>query len=277
VGLLDGKVVVITGAGRGIGRGIAIGAAQAGARVVVADYGAELDGTNPSSDVADAVAAKIVAAGGEAVAVADTVTTMAGGARVVQVALDTWGRIDGALCSAGILRHRPFLEMTHEDFSAVVDTHLMGHFTVFKAAFAAMVEQGTGGSLVGISSEYVGGSATRANYCAAKAAVIGLTKSVAAAGAEHGIAANCLSPQANTRMTEAGGYRFGSNPQDMAPLAVYLLSEHARGHMGEVFGVKGENGQTLELWHDAVVGSTWQRPAGWTADEIAGQLNGFHR
>jgi NAD(P)-dependent dehydrogenase (short-subunit alcohol dehydrogenase family) len=256
---LEGKVVVVTGAGRGIGRAIALGAAAAGAKVVVADHGVTLAGTEATSTVADGVVAAIAEHGGEAVAVADTVTTMDGARRMVQAALDRWGRVDGTVCCAGILRHRPFLELSESDFDAVVETHLKGHFTVFRTAFEAMVEQGSGGSLIGISSGYLHGDALRASYRAAKAGVIALTKSVALAGADHAIRANVIAPMANTRMTEASNLRFDSDPEDIAPMAVYLLSDHAAGLTGEVFTVAGNSIATWRDPQEARTAKHWRR------------------
>ncbi|MEU3986534.1 SDR family NAD(P)-dependent oxidoreductase, partial [Streptomyces sp. NPDC026672] len=155
MGLLDGRVVVVTGAGRGIGRSVAVAAAGEGAGVVVADYGVAMDGSVPSSSVAEEVAGEIRAQGGDAVAVGDSVTTMEGARRIVQAALSRWGRVDGLVCSAGILRPGSFLDMTEEDWDGVVGTHLKGHFTMMQTAARVMAEQGTGGSLVAMGSGYL--------------------------------------------------------------------------------------------------------------------------
>ena len=149
MGYLDGLSIAVTGAGRGIGRAVAMAAAEAGASVVVADFGVAMDGKDPDSEVANAVVEEIKAAGGNAVAVADTVTTMEGGARIVQTAVDSFGRIDGVVCVAGILRERMLFNMSEEEWDDVVRVHLKGHFTVFRAASAVMRKQDTGGSLVG--------------------------------------------------------------------------------------------------------------------------------
>ncbi len=263
--VLDGKVVVVTGSGRGIGRAIAHGVAAAGAKVVVCDYGVSLTGREPSSEVAEKVVSEISAKGGEAVAVFDTVTTMAGGARMVQSGIDTWGRVDGVVCCAGVLRHRPFIEMSEGDFDGVIETHLKGHFTLFRAAFEAMVRQRTGGSLIGISSGYVHGDPLRASYRAAKAGVVALTLSAALAGAEHGITANCISPVANTRMTEASQLHFESEPEDIAPMAVYLLSGRGRGVTGKVFSVMGD---TIGVWGDPEQVRLVRHTQRWTQDQI---------
>src|ERR1700693_5716924 len=135
-----------------------MGCAAEGANVVVADYGVASDGTDPTSEVADGVVKEITDAGGTAVAVADTVTTREGGAPIVQTAVDNWGRIDGVVCIAGILRERMLFNMSEDEWDAVIETHLKGHFTVFRAASAVMRKQEGGGSLVAFTSGAVAGS-----------------------------------------------------------------------------------------------------------------------
>src|SRR3954465_14387661 len=148
---LAGKVVAVTGAGRGIGRAVALGAAAAGARAAVNDYGVSIDGASPTSEIAEGIVKEIEAAGGEAVAVADDVSTMAGGQRVVDVALSSYGRLDGVVCVAGILRERMLFNMSEEEWDPVVATHLKGTFTVFRAASAVMRTQRSG-TLIGFTS-----------------------------------------------------------------------------------------------------------------------------
>jgi NAD(P)-dependent dehydrogenase (short-subunit alcohol dehydrogenase family) len=132
VAYLDGKTIAVTGAGRGIGRAVAMACAANGANVVVNDFGVSMDGQDPDSEVANAVVAEIEAAGGSAVAVADSVTTMEGGARIVQTAVDTYGKIDGVVCVAGILRERMLFNMAEDEWDPVIETHLKGTFTVFR-------------------------------------------------------------------------------------------------------------------------------------------------
>jgi len=266
---LVGKVVIITGGGRGIGRAIAHGAAKAGARVVVADYGTALDGSGPDPAIAEAVVREIKGAGGLAIAVTRDIATTDGARATVDRALAEWGRVDGVVCCAGILRHRPFLELTEFDFDAVMATHVKGHFLMYQSVFAAMVEKGHGGSLIGIGSGYVMGDPNRAPYRTAKAGIVGLTKSVALAGKEHGIRANVISPIADTRMTEASRLNIGAAPESIAPMAVYLLSDLSADVSGEVFGVSGQKITSYQDPHD---NRTISHDAQWTSQDICAQM-----
>ncbi|MFC1409325.1 SDR family oxidoreductase [Streptacidiphilus sp. N1-12] len=237
---LHGKVIAVTGAGRGIGRAVALACAAEGARVVVNDYGVGVDGADPASEVAEAVAKEIQAAGGEAVVVADDVSTMAAGERIVGTAVETYGRLDGVVCVAGILRERMLFNMTEEEWDPVIATHLKGTFTVFRAASALMRRQG-GGTLIGFTSGNHTGSVSQPNYSAAKGGIISLVRSAALGLHKYGVTANCVAPVARTRMsanvpmelTEIG------EPEDVAALVVYLLSEQAAGITGQVYTVAG--------------------------------------
>ena len=151
-GFLAGKVVAVTGGGGGIGRAVAIAAAAEGAKVIVADYGVGMAGEDPSSEVADAVVAEITAAGGEAIAVADDISKMESGQRLIATAVEKWGRIDGVVAVAGILRERMLFNMSEDEWDAVIATHLKGHFTVFRAAAEVMRKQEGGGALIGFTS-----------------------------------------------------------------------------------------------------------------------------
>ena len=275
--VLADKVVIVTGAGRGIGRAIAHAAAHAGAKVVAADLGTTLEGSEADPAVADAVAAEIADAGGSARAVSQSVATGEGARAIVDCALNTWGRVDGLVCCAGILRHRPFLELTEFDFDAVIATHLKGHFLMFQSVFAAMVANGHGGSLIGIGSGYVLGDPARAPYRSAKAGIVGLTKSVARAGEGNGIRANLISPIADTRMTEASNLKIGASPEDVAPMAVYLLSDQSSEVNGEVFSASG---RTISSWEDPYESRSAKHHAQWTTeaiDEVMPWLRGGRR
>ncbi|MEV8595153.1 SDR family NAD(P)-dependent oxidoreductase [Streptomyces sp. NPDC052012] len=261
---LSGKVVAVTGAGRGIGRAVALSAAGEGARVVVNDYGVAVDGSAPTSEVAEAVAKEITAAGGEAVAVADDVSTMAGGRRVVDTALSAYGRLDGVVCVAGILRERMLFNMTEEEWDSVLATHLKGTFTVFRAASAVMRRQ-RAGTLVGFTSGAFQGSVSQANYSAAKGGIVSLVRSAALGLHRYGVTANAVAPVARTRMSvrvPAGLSGIGE-PEDVAALVVYLLSDAAKGEgiTGQVYTVAGPKiavwGQPRELRSAHLEGGSW--------------------
>ena len=188
---LSGKSIVVTGAGNGIGRAVALLCAQEGANVIVADYGVSLDGSDPSSDVADQVVSEINASGGTAIAVAGDVSDSEVGQRIVDTAMGEWGRIDGIACAAGILRERMLFNMSDSDFDDVVRVHLRGHFNLYRSASAIMRKQEGGGSILGFTSGAFVASTAQPNYSAAKGGVISLTKSAAFALKRYGV--NCSS------------------------------------------------------------------------------------
>ncbi|MFD7665439.1 SDR family oxidoreductase [Streptomyces sp. NPDC059788] len=271
---LAGKVIAVTGAGRGIGRAVALACAAQGARVVVNDYGVAVDGADPSSEVAEAVVKEIEQAGGEAVAVADDVSTMAGGQRIVDAALTRYGRIDGVVCVAGILRERMLFNMTEEEWDPVVATHLKGTFTVFRAASAVMRRQKSG-TLIGFTSGNHQGSVSQANYASAKGGVISLVRSAALGLSRYGVTANAVAPVARTRMsanvptelTEIG------EPEDVAALVVYLLSDRAAAERitGQVYTVAGPK---IAVWAQPRELRSAYADGGWTPERIAELLPG---
>lgn len=247
-GYLQDKVVAITGGGRGIGRATALLCAAEGARIVIADYGVAMDGTEPTSAVADEVVAEIVDAGGEAVAVAVDVGSMAGGEAVVSSAVDTWGRIDGAVCVAGILRERMLFNMTEDEFDDVIRVHLKGTFTVFRAASAVMRKQEGGGSLVAFTSGvFALGSTSQANYAAAKGGITSLVYSAALGLDRYGVRANAVAPVARTRMSANVPTELAENgdPEDVAPMVAYLLSDAAADVTGQVYTAVGNK---IAVW-----------------------------
>ncbi|MGA6206061.1 SDR family NAD(P)-dependent oxidoreductase [Nocardia testacea] len=198
----DGRVAVVTGAGRGLGRAYALLLAARGARVVVNDVGGGIPGGDSDIGVAGSVAEEIVAAGGQAVANADSVATADGGRSIVDTALDAYGRIDVLVHNAGNVRYAPLTEMTYEDFDSVLDVHLRGAFHVVRAAFPVMRETGYGRVVLTSSIGGLYGNRNVANYAVAKAGVIGLSNVVALEGAEFDVKSNVIVPAAVTRLAD---------------------------------------------------------------------------
>jgi len=269
---LEGKSVAITGAGRGIGRAVALACAAEGANVVVADYGVGMAGEDPTSEVADAVVTEITDLGGTAVAVADTVTTMAGGGRIVQTALDNWGRIDGVVCVAGILRERMLFNMSEEEWDPVIETHLKGTFTVFRHASAVMRKQESG-TLIGFTSGAFSGSVAQANYASAKGGIVSLVRSAALGLHRYGVTANCIAPIARTRMAAnvPQGLAEIGDAEDVAPLVVYLLSDRARHITGQIYTAVGGK---IAVWNQPMEVRAMYKDGRWTPEEIEARLDG---
>jgi NAD(P)-dependent dehydrogenase (short-subunit alcohol dehydrogenase family) len=270
-GFLKDKAVVVTGAGNGIGRAVAIACAAEGAKVVVADLGVGLAGEDPTSEVADAVVKEITDAGGEAVAVADNVATWEGGGHIVNTCTETFGRIDGAVCVAGILRERMLFNMSEDEFDAVIAVHLKGHFTIYRHAAAIMRKQESG-SLVGFTSGAYAGSIAQANYSAAKGGIVSLTRSAAAGLHRYGVRANCIAPVARTRMSANVPMDLGDmgEPEDVDPMAVYLLSDASAHVTGQVYTAAGPR---IAVWNQPVEVRQMTTEGRWTAEEIAKRLD----
>lgn len=274
---LEGRRVAVSGGGAGIGRAVSLACAAAGARVVVADYGVALDGSEPSSAVAAASAAEIRAAGGDAVALAGDVSSYDVGAAIVETACERWGGIDGVVCPAGVLRERMLFNMSEQEWDHVVAVHLKGHFNVYRAALARMRKQPTGGSLLGFTSGAFVASTAQANYSAAKGGIVSLTRSAAMTAASirlrggPAINANCIAPVARTRMSEKVSFEFETGePEAVAPMAVYLLSDAGRDVNAQIYTVVGRR---ISVWNQpAEVRSMWSAGDQWTASEIAEQL-----
>lgn len=243
---LDGRVVIVTGAGNGIGRAHARTLAEHGARVVVNDLGSAVDGSG-SSGAAQQVVDEIQAAGGTAVASTDSVATAEGGANLVQRAIDEYGQIDAVIHNAGILRDRTLAKMSDEDVQAVLDVHLSGAFHVLRHAWPHMVARRYGRVVLTSSSSGLLGNFGQANYGAAKAGLVGLMNVLALEGAPRGILVNALSPTAATRMTEEllGELADRFDPQHVAAVATFLASEQCQlnrhiltvggGRVGRIF------------------------------------------
>ena len=274
---LEGKSIAVTGGGGGIGRAVSLACAAEGANVVVADYGVGLDGSDPTSDVADAVVAEIRAADGQAVAVAGDVSRFDVGAGIVEAACDEWGSIDGVVCAAGVLRERMLFNMGEDEWDQVVAVHLKGHFNVYRAALARMRKQPSGGSLVGVTSGAFSASTAQANYSAAKGGIVSLTRSAAMTAVSirlrggPEINANCVAPVARTRMSENVPFEFETGePEAVAAMAVYLLSDAGREVNAQTYTVVGNR---ISVWNQpAEVRSMWAAGDQWTPGEIAEHL-----
>ena len=269
-GHLKGKTIAVTGGGGGIGRAVSLACAAEGANVVVADYGVALDGSDPSSEVADAVVAEIRAAGGDATALAGDVSRFDVGTEIVEAACDRWGSIDGVVCLAGVLRERMLFNMSEQEWDHVVAVHLKGHFNVYRAALARMRKQPSGGSLVGFTSGAHVASTAQANYSAAKGGIVSLTRSAAMTAASirlrggPAINANCIAPVARTRMSDNVPFEFETGePEAVAPMAVYLLSDGGRDVNAQIYTVVGNR---ISVWNQpAEVRSMWSAGDRWTA------------
>jgi NAD(P)-dependent dehydrogenase (short-subunit alcohol dehydrogenase family) len=270
MGLLDGKVVAVTGGASGIGRAVSLGLAAAGASVVVNDYGVSVDGRQPSSEPANAVVTEIEARGGRAIASPENIATMAGGQAVVDAALNKFGDLHGVVCCAGILRERMIFNMNEEEWDAVIAVHLKGHFTVWRPATRYMREKRRG-CLIGFTSTAgLEGSAGQPNYSAAKEGIVGLMRSTALAMAKYGVRAHVISPEALTRMTErlpdTRRGQVAAPPEGIAPVVAFLVSDRAAHLTGQIVHVRGSQ---VSVWaHPAPLHTATSRD-GWTPDALA--------
>jgi NAD(P)-dependent dehydrogenase (short-subunit alcohol dehydrogenase family) len=271
MGLLDGKVAVVTGGGTGIGRAVSIDLASAGAKVVVNDYGVSVDGRDPSSEPANEVVGKIRAKGGMAVASAESVATMAGGRAVVDLALKEFGDLHILVCCAGILRERMIFNMSEDEWDAVIAVHLKGHFTVMQPATRHMREKKAGSIITFTSTAGLEGSPGQPNYSAAKEGIVGLTRSTALAMARYGVRCNAISPTADTRMTqrlpgERRGLATATPPEAIGPVATFLASDKAAHITGQIVGVRGT--EVTIYSHQAPL-RTATRAEPWTPEDLA--------
>ena len=275
--MLKGKSIVVTGAGGGIGRAIALAAAAEGARVVVNDIGAALDGSGSDEGPAHQVVAEIHQAGGEAVADTSSVTDTDGAEAMVATAIKTFGRIDGVVNNAGVLRDGFFHKMPVEHLDQVLKVHLYGSFNVSRAAAPYFKEQGGGSFVHMTSTSGLIGNLAQANYSAAKLGIVGLSKSIALDMQKFGVRSNCIAPFAWSRMvssikaeTDDQKERVAKlkqmTPDKVATMVAYLLSDAAREASGQIFSVR--NNEIFLFSQPRPIRSV-HRGEGWTVSDIA--------
>ena len=261
------RVIVVTGAGGGLGREYALTLAKEGASVVVNDLGGVRDGTGAGHSMADQVVAEIKDGGGRAVANYDSVADAAGAANIVKTALDEFGKIDGIVSNAGILRDGTFHKMTDEAWDSVLKVHLYGGYNVIRAAWPHFREQGFGRVVVATSTSGLFGNFGQANYSAAKLGLVGLINTLAQEGAKYNIKANALAPIAATRMTEdilPPEVFKKLTPEYVAPVVAYLCTEEVPDS-GSIFIVGGGKVQRTALFQNK--GVTFDHVP--TVDEVA--------
>lgn len=275
--MLDGKVVVVTGAGGGIGRDIALQCAAQGAKVVVNDIGASVSGEGNDAGPAQQVVNEIRAAGGEATANTDSVADAASAGRIVQNALDVFGRVDGIVNNAGILRDRFFHKMSLDEWDSVIKVHLYGAYYVSRAAANHFKEQASGAFVHMTSTSGLIGNFGQANYSAAKLGIAALSKSIALDMQKFGVRSNCIAPFAWSRMigsiptdTPEQQARVAKiqqmTPAKIAPVAVYLLADAAQDVNAQIFAVRNNE---IFLISQPRPERSVHRSEGWTPETVA--------
>ncbi|WP_225607783.1 MULTISPECIES: SDR family oxidoreductase [unclassified Pseudomonas] len=278
--MMEGKVVIVTGSGRGIGREMALQMAAQGARVVVNDVGVSVSGEADDEDPGREVVEAIRAAGGEAVLSRDSVSEWDSAQRIVQQAMDSFGRLDAVVNNAGILRDRIFHQMSPEEFDAVVRVHLYGSFYMSRAAITGFREQKSGAFVHMTSTSGLVGNIGQANYAAAKLGIVGLSKSIALDGARYGVRSNCISPFAWSRMVgsipasdPAQAARVekikSMTPAPIAAMAVFLASDAASEVNGQIFTVRRNE---VFLMNQPRPGRSLHRAEGWTPEALSEHL-----
>ncbi len=274
---LKGKVCVVTGGGRGIGREISLAMGRAGAAVVVNDLGSNEGGEGNDAAPAQQVVDEIKADGGKAVANFDSVAGWDSARRIVQTAIDAFGRVDCVVNNAGILRDVIFHKMTEAEFDAVIAVHLKGSFCVARAAAEHFRVQGSGSMIHMTSNSGLVGNFGQANYAAAKMGIAGLSKSIALDMQRFGVRSNCISPTAWSRLTgtvpsetEEQKVRLARimqmTPAKIAPVAVFLASDRAKDVSGQIFAVRHNE---IFLMSQSRPLRSVQRSEGWTPETVA--------
>jgi len=280
-GIVAGRTAVVTGAGRGIGRGIAMLLAKEGARVVVCDIGASLQGegsdTGPAQETVDA----IKKVGGEAIASTLSITEPKNAEAIVKIALEAFGRIDILVNNAGILRDVIFHKMSWSDWSDVIAVHLNGSFNMSRAVAPLFREQNSGAFVHMTSTSGLVGNFGQANYMAAKLGIMGLSRGIALDMARFNVRSNCIAPFAFTRMIESIPAQSEQDkrrieafqrmtPEKIAPLAVFLGSDAASDITGQILSVRNNE---IYLFNQPRPVKTISRAGGWTPEQIAVELN----
>ncbi len=274
--MMKDKVVLVTGAGRGIGRAMAIMMAEQGAKVVVNDLGAGVGGEETGESPAEEVVETIKAAGGEAVINGDNVANIDGAEAMIQTAIDTYGRIDTVVNNAGILRDKIFHKMTPDDWNSVINVHLNGSFNTAHVASRHFRQQESGSFVFMTSTSGLIGNFGQANYAAAKAGIAALSKSIALDMERYNVRSNCISPFAWSRMIGAIPVNTPEQqarvdklkemtPDKIAPMAVYLASDEAADVSGQIFAVR--NNEIFLMGQSRPLRSS-HRSEGWTPETI---------
>ncbi|MDR7103677.1 SDR family oxidoreductase [Croceicoccus sp. BE223] len=280
MGLLDGKVIAITGAGRGIGRALALECAAQGGSVVVNDFGGSLSGEGADHGPAQAVVAEIQAAGGKAIANLASVSDPEGAASIVEDAIKTFGRIDSVVNNAGVSRDGMFHKMSHENWLAVIDVHVNGSFYLSRAAAPHFRDQKSGSFVFMTSTSGLIGNVGQSNYSAAKMALVGLSNSLALDFKRYGIRSNCVAPFAWSRMTESipaetpeaqeRVERLKTMTSDkVAPMVAFLCSDASSEISGEVFCVRKNE---IFLFNPMRPIRSVHRSEGWTTETVANEF-----
>jgi NAD(P)-dependent dehydrogenase (short-subunit alcohol dehydrogenase family) len=277
MGMLDGKTVIVTGAGRGIGRDFALVMAAEGANVVVNDLGGDAAGEGADLSPAQQVVEEIRAAGGKAVVNGDSVASWEGANRIIKTAVDAFGTVHGVVNNAGILRDRIFHQMSVDEWRAVIDVHLNGSFYMARAVAPIFRSEGRGRFVHMTSTSGLIGNFGQANYAAAKLGIVGLSKSIALDMQRYGVTSNCISPFAWSRLI---GTIPTNTPEEaarvermktmetgkIAPLAAFLMSDASADVSGQIFGVRAN--EIFLMGQSRPIRSV-HRAEGWTPDTVA--------